>query len=199
MAALATELRLARLAAGLTQSVVAEAAGISRAELSRIERQESPWLDIVAASELCAVLGLDLWLRAYAGGDAVRDAAHVELLNRFLSCVSRPLVVRTEVPLDRAGDPRSWDALVSDRASHVGVEAETRMTDAQALERRVALKRRDGGVDRVIMVIADTRANRSAVRFARSRLRADYPLDTAELIASVSHGRLPGAGGIALI
>jgi hypothetical protein len=36
----------------------------------------------------------------------------------------------------------------------IGVEAETRARDRQELQRRVALKRRDGGVDRVILLLA---------------------------------------------
>lgn len=190
---------MARLAAGLTQSVVAEAAGMSRAELSRIERQRAPWLDITAAATLCAVVGLDLWLRAYPGGDPVRDAAHVALIGRFLAYVTAPLSIRTEVPIDRPGDPRAWDAMIADHTTVVGVEAETRITDSQALERRLALKRRDGRIERVIIVISDSRANRSALRLVRSRLRADYPLDTPELLSALGFGRLPQAGGVAMI
>ena len=105
---LASEIRSAREAAGLSQSAVAHASGLSRAEVSRIERGRAPWLNIVEASELCAVVGLDLWLRAYVGGDPLRDAAHVALLRRFLDQMGPGIRVRTELPLDRPGDPRAW-------------------------------------------------------------------------------------------
>jgi len=58
------ELRAARLAAGLTQTEVADGASISAGELSRIERGLAPWLDIVTAACICAVVGLDLWMRS---------------------------------------------------------------------------------------------------------------------------------------
>lgn len=198
LATLADELRAARLSAGLTQSTVAAACGISRAELGRIERREAPWLDLVTAAELCAVVGLDLWLRAYPGGDPLRDAAHIALMERFTASVGRPLQVRLEVPLGIHRDPRAWDATISDGSGTVGAEAETRVSDGQALERRLALKRRDGGIDRVLIVVADTRSNRAAVRTIRQRLRVDYPLDTAEVLDSLRAGRLPSAGGLVL-
>lgn len=199
LASLGAEMRNARRAAGLTQAAVAEAAGISRAELSRIERQKADWLDVVTAAELCAVLGLDLWLRVYPGGDPLRDAAHAGLIARFLDRIRRPLAVRVEVPLPGRGDPRAWDATVSFRDRIVAVEAETRLTDLQAMERRLALKRRDGGIDQLIIVVADTRANRDVLRSARPGLRLDYPLDTEAIETSLAAGRLPSAGGIALL
>ena len=198
LATLGSEIRAAREAAGLTQAKVADAAGLSRAEVSRVERGSAPWLNIVEAAELCAVVGLDLWLRAYAGGDPLRDAAHIALVGRFLGLVGGGLRVRTEVPLPRPGDPRAWDATISDRSDMVGVEAETRLRDAQALERRIALKRRDGRIDRVIIVVADTRANRAALRSIRPSWRADYPLDTNEINVALAAGMLPSAGGVSL-
>jgi transcriptional regulator with XRE-family HTH domain len=199
LANLAEELRTARLNAGLSQQSVADACRLSRAEVGRIERREAPWLDIVTAAELCAVVGLDLWIRAYPGGDPLRDAAHVALMDRFLSWVAPPLSVRLEVPLGIPGDTRAWDAMLSDRTETVGAEAETRITDGQALERRLALKRRDGRIDRLVIVVADTRANRAVLRATRQRLRADYPLDTADVLDAIRAGRLPAAGGVALI
>jgi transcriptional regulator with XRE-family HTH domain len=194
-----TELRIARNSAGLSQASVSRAAGVSRAEVSRIERGVAPWLNIVEAAELCAVVGLDLWMRTYAGGDPLRDAGHVALLRRFLDRVGGSLRVRTEVALPRVGDPRAWDATISDRADTIGVEAESRLRDAQAFERRVALKRRDGGIERVVIVVADTRANRSALRAVRPTWRADYPLDTDEIMRAFGAGSLPPAGGVSLV
>ena len=78
----------------------------------------------------------------------------------------------------------------------VAIEAETRITDSQALIRRLELKKRDGGVDRIILVIADRRANRAAIGVIRELLRADYPLDSREILADLNAGRLPRAGGI---
>jgi hypothetical protein len=70
--------------------------------------------------------------------------------------------VRTEVPLPIVGDLRAWDAVIRGVDWRRPVEAETVVDDIQALERRLALKVRDGGVDGVILVIADTPRNRRA-------------------------------------
>ncbi|HET9347069.1 MAG TPA: hypothetical protein VFO05_15355 [Candidatus Limnocylindrales bacterium] len=44
-----------------------------------------------------------------------------------------------------------------------GVEAETVVDDTQALDRKLALKKRDGLVDHVILLVADTPRNRRAL------------------------------------
>jgi hypothetical protein len=58
-----------------------------------------------------------------------------------------------------AGDPRAWDATVRGDVFRAGIEAETRFRDQQALDRRLALKERDGGMDRLILVLLDSRSN----------------------------------------
>jgi hypothetical protein len=56
------------------------------------------------------------------------------------------------------------------------VEAELRLTDLQAVERKLALKKRDGAVDRLILVLADTRHNRALLRLAGESLRSTFQL-----------------------
>lgn len=53
------------------------------------------------------------------------------------------------MPLPR--DQRAWDAVTELWHLSVGIEAETRPTDLQALERRLLLKARDGGVARLVL------------------------------------------------
>jgi hypothetical protein len=54
--------------------------------------------------------------------------------------VAQTFIWQTEVPLGPAGDLRAWDALLGLSRERVGVEAETRITDLQAVARRLALK-----------------------------------------------------------
>ena len=199
LADLGAELRSARTAAALSLATVVGAAGISPTELSRIERGFAPWLDVLVASRLCAVVGLDLSVRAFPGGDPLRDAGHTRLISAFSDRLGPGLRVRTEVPVADGRDQRAWDQTVSDRMDTAAVEHETRLTDAQALARRIALKSRDSGIHRVILVLADTRANRNAVAGAREVLRPLFPLDGAEVLAALSAGRLPRASGIVFI
>jgi hypothetical protein len=107
---------------------------------------------------------MELSVRAYPKGHPVRDTAHLGLLEALRSRLHPSLRWRTEVPLPIAGDLRAWDALIGGRGWDVAVEAETRPPDLQALDRRLALKQRDGGVDQVVLLLADTRHNHELVR-----------------------------------
>lgn len=192
---LGEEIRAARLAAGLSQRVVAEAAGISISELSRVERASASWLGIVVASRLAAVVGLDLVLRAYPGPTPMRDASHLALASAFRKLLGPGIRVQTEVAVGPEGDQRAWDAIITGREGRVGVEFETRLIDVQALLRRVNLKRRDGGMDRVLLVFADTRNNRAAVRLAGLELSSGFPLESRAVVSALSSGVLPVDSG----
>jgi hypothetical protein len=71
--------------------------------------------------------------------------------------------------------------------------------DIQALERRIALKQRDGEVDVVILVVADTRHNRRVLDLHRDALRPLLPLESRQVLASMRNGRLPDRSGIVLL
>src|SRR5262249_16423991 len=78
---------------------------------------------------------------------------------------------RTEVPLPIEGDLRAWDAMITGPRWRVAVEAETVIEDVQALERKLSRKQRDGGIDHVMILIADTHRNRRAVAAAPAAFR----------------------------
>jgi HTH-type transcriptional regulator/antitoxin HipB len=199
LADLGTEIRAARKASGLSQEVVASTAGVSSSELSRVEQGDAPWLDIVAAARLCAVVGLDLSVRVFPGPNPIRDAAHLRLMDAFCSELGPGLIVRTEVPIGAGHDLRAWDLTATDRGASAAGEFETRFTDAQALVRRVTLKCRDSGISVVILVVSETANNRNAVAAARSYLRPLFPLDSAATLNALRAGRVPDAGGIVFL
>ena len=80
--------------------------------------------------------------------------------------------------------------------TRIGVEAETRPRDAQELQRRLALKRRDGGVDHMILLLSDTRSNRIFLRVAGSSLAADFPVPGRAALRALSEGGDPGGSAI---
>jgi hypothetical protein len=79
------------------------------------------------------------------------------------------------------------------------VEAESRLRDIQALERRLGLKLRDGGLERVVLVVSDTRSNRRVLDSHRDALRSLLPLDGRAILRALRAGLLPEASGILLV
>ena len=170
------EVRQARLNHDVSQTEAGRAIGMSASAWSRLERGAAPNLPLVDLARAHAAVGLDLFFRTYPGGRAVRDQAHLGLLDRLRVRLGEDARWRTEVALPNPGDRRAWDALILVSSVRVGVEAETRARDAQDLQRRLSLKRRDGGVDHVVLLLADTRHNRGFLRVAGEGLRADFPV-----------------------
>jgi hypothetical protein len=103
------------------------------------------------------------------------------------------------------GDQRAWDGLISgfpDRPNHrngLAVDAETRLQDVQALLRRLALKVRDSGIEHVLLVLAETRANRYALAHADPILAATFPVSPKRALAALAAGRYPGGSAIVFL
>jgi transcriptional regulator with XRE-family HTH domain len=106
---LGSDIRSARVAAGLSLLRVAEVTGISGPQISRIERGLSPSTSVVQLVRLGAVVGLDVRIRAYPAGDPLRDAGQLHLIERFRKRLAPTIRVRLEVPLPIEGDRRAWD------------------------------------------------------------------------------------------
>jgi transcriptional regulator with XRE-family HTH domain len=160
---LGDEFRDKRLAVGFSQQAVARGAAISQGWYSRVEAGTAIGLAVMDAARIASVLGLDLSVRAYPGGNPLRDAAHSERLMRFLNHVRAPLSYQLEVPLPALPDrpeQRAWDAMIRGGGKRTAVELEIRLRDSQALERRINLKRRDDPTEAFVLLVADTRTNR---------------------------------------
>jgi transcriptional regulator with XRE-family HTH domain len=191
------ELRRGRTAAGLSLRAVSAASRVEYSRISRFERGlEDLRLDDIGA--VAAVVGLELSIRAYPAGDPIRDVAHARLLARFHRELHTSLRWHTEVPFPDPRDLRAWDAVTGREDWRVGVEAETVIDDTQALDRRIALKRRDGGVDDVVLLVADTPRNRRALAAAGAAF-ADLPFRTREMLAALRTGTEPRGSGVVLL
>jgi hypothetical protein len=173
---------------------------MSGSQFGRIERGELRHVSVEQLSRAAAAVGLRPSLRFYPDGDPVRDAAHVRLLDRFRTRLPDSLTWRTEVPIYGQTDPRSWDGQIWYPNGRDAVEAETRVGDGQATWRRCAMKLRDDPtIDHLILLVADTAANRRAIGFVRELLRAELPLDTRAVLAALGAGKSPGANGIVFL
>jgi transcriptional regulator with XRE-family HTH domain len=196
---LGDEIRVARTSAGLAQRDAAAAAGMSHAQLGRIERGALPRLTFDQACRAGMAVGLRYAGRMYADGDPVRDAGQLRLLERFVALLPTLARVDREVPLPIPGDRRAWDALVALGGRRAGCEAETRLGDIQALERKLALKLRDGAVDLVLLVVSDTAHNREMLGLHRDALRSLLPLDNIQVRRALRDDRLPAGSGLVLV
>jgi transcriptional regulator with XRE-family HTH domain len=196
---LPAEARSIRLASGLTQDVVANALGLSRSQYSRLERGLTRDLSISTSCRIFAVLGHELSIKAYPNGDPIRDVAHARLLERLHRICHRSLRWRTEVPLPIPGDLRAWDATIGADLFRAGVEAETRFRDQQALDRRLARKERDGGLDLLILLLMDSRSNRAAVRDHIEWVQQRFPVQGAQALTALASGISPGGNALILL
>jgi transcriptional regulator with XRE-family HTH domain len=194
------DIRSARLASGVSRGELGRAVGLSESAIARFERGELQDIGIELVCRLAAGVGLDASVRLYSRDDPIRDAGQLRLLERLRLRLAPTVRWRVEVPLFGVDDRRAWDAVADGHGCVDAVEAETRLRDLQAAERRIGLKARDDAtISHVMLLVADTRANRQALALGREALRVGYPLDTRAAMASLSAGRCPGANAILVL
>jgi transcriptional regulator with XRE-family HTH domain len=196
---LVRELRVARVEHGLSQVTVGAAVGLSGSEVGRIERGQVTSVSLVTLARILSVVGLELTARAYPTGTPLRDVAQLALLSRFHAELPSAISWRTEVPVGPPGDLRAWDAVVGTGRDRLGLEAETRLRDLQAVERRLALKCRDSSIAHAILLLADTRTNRTAVRLLGDALQGSFPVNGHVALADLRAGRLPSGNALILL
>lgn len=193
------QVREARIGLGMTLKDLGRIVDISASQLSRIERARPPYPDFVQAATIGKVMGLDVSVRCFPTGAPIRDIAHVRLIEKLMAEAHRSIRWSLEQVMPMPGDLRAFDAVGHVGHVSMGVTAETRLRDVQALLRREHAKIRDAGLDRLLLLVAATHANRATLAAIRESLRADLPLDTRVLLAALRGGRDPGAGGIVLL
>ena len=192
-------IRNARINSGLSQGDAGAAVRMSHAQFGRIERGVLEELTVEQLARAAAAVGLELSVKLYPAGDPVRDRAQLGVLERVSAILPGACRWRREVPLPAPGDLRAWDAVVELERQRIALEAETRLGDIQALDRRLSLKQRDGRMPVLLLVVADTRTNRAILAAHREALRATFPLDGREIRAAFASGRLPDRNGLLVI
>jgi transcriptional regulator with XRE-family HTH domain len=192
------ELRDARLAAGLSQASVGRAAGMTKSVISRYELGLPPHPDMVQAARVARVVGLDLRVSCYPAPGRLRDAGHARVIGRLLKRIARSIPRQLEAPV-RPNDLRAWDVLLVVDGKRIGVIAETRIRDLQALLRREHQKQLDGSVDLLLLVVADSKHNRAALAEAGELLNESFPLRTRAVLSRLGRGEAPQANGVVVI
>jgi transcriptional regulator with XRE-family HTH domain len=194
----------ARVAAGLSYAALARALGLSKSHVARILRRGVTDVGVIRVAQVLAVVGLELTARAHPVAPPVRDAASVALLDRLRTRLSPACVCRTEVPvleLPATGfvDLRAWDLAIDGPGWTARLDAETRLGDVQALQRRIALKQRDGRVSCVILLVSRTRHNREVIRAAEASLRAQFPISPRLALQRLGRGESPRGNSMILL
>ena len=199
VASIVGDVRQTRIAVGLSIASAAASVGLHRSTFGRIERDELDGVTVEQLSLACAAVGNQLSLRSYPVDDPARDAGQLRLLTRLRARLPASLSLRTEVPLPIPGDPRGLDGMIPIGPARIGIEAEAKLGDVQAVDRRAQLKRRDARLDRLILLVADTRGNRDVLARHREALRANYPLDTKQVLGALARCEVPAADGIVVL
>jgi hypothetical protein len=193
------EVRGARFGAGLSQGAAGHAVRMSHAQFGRIERAALDQVTVDQLCRACSSVGLKLVVRAYPIADPARDAGQLALQERFRQRLPEEATWATEVPFPIASELRAWDAVAALAARRAAIEAEMRLGDIQALDRRMALKLRDGGIRVLILLVNDTHLNREMLAAHREVLRPRFPLDGRQILHALRRGELPDQSGILML
>jgi transcriptional regulator with XRE-family HTH domain len=185
--------------AGLTQRAVATATRTSASRICRIEQGRIPTVTWRQLTQVAAAVGLRLSAKAYPVGSAVRDAAQLRYLERFLARIGIGWNRQLEVPIPLPGDLRAIDLVLRGPSCLMAVEVITRLADVQAQLRAASIKARDFGANRLIIVLAGTHANRRALDAALGSLPGSFAVDTRRVMADLAAGRDPRLNAIVLL
>jgi hypothetical protein len=164
-----------------------------------LERGKYANVPFVIVAQFLSVTGLELSARAYPVGGGLRDVAQIRLLDRLRARASPEIRWQTEVPIPIQGDLRAWDAVLRVGSISIGVDAETRLRDFQAVDRRLMLKARDSGIDCVILLVSATGTNRAILREAGGFARINHPISSSDTMGCLESGRDPGGNAIVLL
>ncbi len=110
------------------------------------------------------------------------------------------LRLRLEVPVAAyPGDLRAFDAVAELTAARCAIEFVTRFHDAQAQLRAAHLKHTDARIERLVLVIRGSHANRRAVAGVRDVLDGTFKLATRSVLAALAASRDPGENAIVFL
>jgi hypothetical protein len=128
-----------------------------------------------------------------------RDARQLRLEQRYRTEISSEWRWQSEVGLPIAGDLRAVDVLLSGLGLRIAHEFITSLGDVQAQLRAALLKQRDGGFERLVIVIADTHANRRRLSLARDAISGSFPIPARPALRALREHRDPGGNAIVLV
>jgi transcriptional regulator with XRE-family HTH domain len=196
-----SEVRIARVSAGLTQRDVAARAGLTQAFVSQIERGLAlPGIDSMV--RLARVLGMVLSLRLFPGdGLRLRDSGQLDVAHAIRGQTHASVRVRLEEPIAYGNDRRAADMVLETPMELVMLEIERGLADFQAQYRAAQLKRttlseRLGRTVRLVIAVPDTRRNRELLRQHEELIKTALPVSSRQIWAAIRSGEPIGGDGL---
>lgn len=189
--------------AALSLDQLARELGWSATAVGRFDSGKREDVGIVELSEIASVLGYEVSVGLHPVGDPVRDKGQLACGQRFNALLSDKWRVTDETLLPGAGEQRAWDKLLrlvdATPRCLVGVDIESRVWDVQALVRRTRGRERDGQVDHILIVLADTAHNRRVAEELRASLGPDYAAGARRIMAALRRGEPLSGSGVVLL
>lgn len=186
----------------MTLRQAASLAGVSWSTAARVELGDPN----ASLDTLCAVagaVGLDTVVRTYPGTPpTLRDTGQLALVERL--CREAHAVWQPHVELLIGQHGESIDLVLLGSQEIWATEIERMATDFQAQYRRADRKREALGAlhrrpVRLVMVVEDTRRNRSAVEAHLAFMRSVLPAGTRQVLNALRRGTPLGEDGLAWI
>ena len=169
----------------------------SRQLIGAIEGRRLEDVGVLQLARYAAIVGLDLSVRAFPTAPLLHDIGQLRLLDRFKRLIGHGWDWRTEVSVSTdPRDRRAIDAVLVRGGARIGVEAVTRLLDAQTQARSILQKEEAIGLGCMLLVLADTRLNRLAADAASATVGPAFPLGSRAVLADLRAGREPVANGL---
>jgi len=194
------ELRLARLAGGLTQAQLAAVAEVSQQAVSEAERGGID-VSLEIRCRLTAACGHELGWRLHPVATvSLRDSGQLAVAQAIVTAAHPRWRAELERPV-APGDPCAADLLLGIPEELLHIEVERGLVDAQAQLRaaqikRAALVERDARPIRLIIAIPDTRLSRQRIEPISLLIRQTFPAPSRDIWRAIRRGTPVGRDGI---
>jgi len=196
----AADVATSREALGASIVQVARRAHLAPSTVQRV-LDGDPGIHLDTLCAVGAAVGLRISVKAYpAVAPSLRDTGQLEIAQYLVAQANRALRPALELPV---GDPfgRAADLVFFGPSEILLMEIERRLVDFQAAYRAGTLKRDALGAQhsrpvRLVLVVPDTRRNRSRVAPHTDLLREALPATTAAVLRAIRDGTLLGRDGV---
>ena len=195
-----SELRIARITAGLTQAQLARLAGVSQSVVSRAERATRR-IEWSTACALASATGHELSLRLFpADGVRLRDRGQLQAVQAIVTDAHPSWHPSVEQPVGLR-DRRAADLVLRGPHESIHIEVERGLVNLQAQLRAAQLKRaalveQFGQAVRLVIAVPGTRRSRRLVGDLLLTFRTALPASSRAVWASIRSSSPLGADGI---